>query len=47
VVSEIWNQSIQESNSAKVVTTKFKRLRKGLKLGQKNLQPDSNYQSHK
>lgn len=32
VVKNIWEQHIQEKDSAKIIAAKFKRLRKGLKL---------------
>lgn len=37
VVSEIWNQPIQETDSAKAITAKFKRPRKGLKNWSKTI----------
>ena len=37
VVADIWNQPIQESDSAKILTAKFKRLRKGLKIWSKSI----------
>lgn len=37
VVSSIWNQGVQEQDSAKIITAKFKRLRKGLNIWAKNL----------
>src|ERR1041385_638698 len=37
VVSDIWNQPTQEPNSAKNITAKFKRLRKGLKIWAKSI----------
>ena len=37
VVSDIWNQPTQESDSAKNITAKFKRLRKGLKIWAKSI----------
>ncbi|XP_073368012.1 uncharacterized protein [Aegilops tauschii subsp. strangulata] len=37
VVSSIWSQEVEASDSAKVIATKFKRPRKGLKNWAKNL----------
>lgn len=37
VVKDIWDQPIQEEDSAKIITTKFKRLRKRLKIWSKNI----------
>lgn len=37
VVQNIWSQPIQEHDSAKIITAKFKRLRKGLKIWAKKL----------
>ena len=36
VFKDIWDQPIQEEDSAKIITAKFKRLRKGLKIWSKN-----------
>ena len=37
MVSDIWNQPTQESDSAKSIIAKFKRLRKGLKIWAKSI----------
>ena len=37
VVANNWNQPIHESDSAKIITAKFKRLRKGLKIWARSL----------
>lgn len=37
VVRNIWEQAVDESDSAKVISAKFKTLRKGLKIWLKNL----------
>lgn len=36
-VESIWSQPLHEDNSAKLITAKFKRLRKDLKIWSKNL----------
>jgi len=37
IVEENWNQSLSESDSAKLITAKFKRLRKRLKIWSKSI----------
>lgn len=37
VVNKIWEQDTQEHDSAKLITAKFKRLRKGLKIWSRSL----------